>query len=67
MSKGLRKQLEKYLAARFEAHLVTTGLLLYDLSMVQTLQTLDECEAWAEALHRIANAVSKDYGRGTIR
>jgi hypothetical protein len=58
-----RKLLERYLKARFEPPVVAVGLLCYEMCMVQSLQDIEACEEWAQALHRVAETVSADYGR----
>lgn len=55
------KQLKKAIQ-RFDPPLQSVALLAYEMSMVPSLQTMALCDAWAEALRIVADAVETDYG-----
>ena len=58
------KKLKAYLDKRFEPPVVAVALLAYEMCMVQSLQSIEPCEEWAVALHKVAETISKDYGAG---
>jgi hypothetical protein len=62
-----KKALEERLAATFEQPVVAVALLAYDMCMVQSLQSIVQCDEWAEALRDVADVVQADYGSGAPR
>lgn len=60
--KGLKRLKARLRRAKHEERFETLVLYLYQLSMDQTLQTIVECDGWADTLQAVSEAVRIDYG-----